>query len=118
MSNFDFDLGEYAPEKMLAYGHELMDDFKTSANLKPQQQAFTIQLMEMFKKEVRDVSKIPPTRRPFLAMAIIHSIITSKLDVDVKNDINRMKKVNLANWPSAEKELIEIIDDMIKKIEA
>lgn len=115
---FDFDLGEYAPDKMLKYGHDLMADYDASANLKPQQQTFTIQLMEMFKKEVRDVSKMPPTRRPFLAMVIIHSIITSKLEIDVKSDIDRMKKVNLADWPSAEKELIEIIDDMIKKIEA
>lgn len=118
MSDYGFDLGEYAPDKILKYGHDLMVDYDASANLNSQQQTFTIQLMEMFKKEVRGVSKIPPTRRPFLAIAIIHSIVTLKLDVDVKNDINRMKKVNLADWPSAEKELIEIIDDMIKKIEA
>ena len=118
MSDYGFDLGEYAPDKMLEYGHALIVDFGTTNDPKQQSIAMQRQLMELFKKEVHDVSKMPPTRRPFLAMVIIHSVITSKLDIDVKSDIDRMKKVNLADWPSAEKELIEIIDDMIKKIEA
>ena len=116
MYDFNFDLGEYAPDKLLAFGTSSVEEYTNE--LKKRSIETHRQLLEMFKKQLNMSHKIMPVSRPVFLISIIRSITGLDLGFDSKNDIERMQSVNLTNWNDATSKLIKIIDEMIEKVEA
>ena len=116
MSNFDFDLGEYAPEKMLAFGTSSIEEYTNE--LKKRSINMHRQLLEMFANQLRDSDMLRPVSRPVLTNAIIESIDGIDLGFNTKKYTNRMKSVDLTDWTAAKKQLVKIIVEMFEKVEA
>lgn len=111
MSNFDFDLGEYAPEKMLAYGLECGNEFnKMMANTHHN-------YLAMFKRQIAAAENLRVESRPIIIDTVIESC-NGLIGIDTKPYTERMKSVDLTDWTSAKKKLVAIIDELDKKIEA
>lgn len=116
MFDLNFDLGEYAPDKMLAFGTSSVEEYTN--NLKKQSIEMHRQLLTMFRKQLRGSDKILPENRPVIVNAVIDSVEGINLGFNTKKHTNRMKVVNLSNWASAKTQLNKIIDEMIEKVEA
>lgn len=110
--NFGFDLGEYAPDKMLAYGEELTNNFKQMMVTNHHN------YLAMFKRQIDAAENLRAQSRPIIIDTVVKSISGLNFGIDTTSYINRMKAVDLTDWHSAKKQLTNIIDELDKKLEA